>query len=65
MPTRGGGFETIYSKAKLVVTVARASFTESNVEQATLDWLEGWDWYLAHGPEYVWCRARRLRDRLC
>ena len=27
------------------------TFTESEVEQATLDWLEGLRWSIVHGPE--------------
>ena len=50
MPTRGGGFGAIYSEPFLEVTVARASSTESNAEQAALDWLEGLGWGIPHGP---------------
>ncbi len=28
-----------------------AAFTESEVEDATLEWLEGLGWKVAHGPE--------------
>ena len=33
-----------------MVTVAHASFTESTVESAALDWLENQGWSVAHGP---------------
>ena len=38
MPTRIGGFETIYSKDFLEVTVAHASFTESIIEDPAVAW---------------------------
>ena len=33
------------------MTVARASFTESDVEEAALDWLADLGWSVAHGPD--------------
>lgn len=35
----------------LAITAARASFTESDVEQAALAWLESLGWSVAHGPD--------------
>ena len=33
------------------MTSASASFTESEVEDAALEWLEGLGWKVAHGPD--------------
>lgn len=34
-----------------MVAVARLPFTESDVEEATLEWLKGLGWKISHGPD--------------